>query len=195
MRRLALVATAVACVALAGCGGPNRANVELRREKQELRDRVAELLRQNDQLRSQARALEGNRPAVATLPQDRLEQLFTVAGVRFGRLTGRADEFDGLEVYLEPTDGQGDLLKAAGGVRVEAFDLTADRARLATWEFGLDRAKRLWQSGRLASGYALDLRWADAGATPPPADRPLLIKATFRDGLTGREFTATREMG
>ena len=68
---------------------------------------------------------------VPTLPQERLEELFTVADVTFGRLTGIDDGAAGkpLKVYLTPVDGGGDTIKAVGDVTVEAFDLSADRPR------------------------------------------------------------------
>jgi hypothetical protein len=185
MRRLVLV---LLIVSLAGCARPNRANIELRREVQQLQERLETLQLENDQLRSQLRVAE-SRGTIDTLPQARLESLFTVAGVRFGRLTGRDDEGQGLQVYLTPFDGQGDSLKAAGGIAVEAFDLAADETRLGRWQFDLDQADSLWRSGGLFSGYVL----ACPTDTPLPAGA-LIVKVTFTDGLTGRTFEATREV-
>ena len=189
-RRLLIAAALATTVSLAGCSSPNQANVELRKENQQLKTKVDELTRRNDQLRSQLRAVESNRTTVDTLPQDRLESLWTVGGIEFGRLTGRTD--DGVDVYLTPIDGTGSTLKAAGGIRVEAFDLAGDDpTRLQQWEFPLGDAKNQWQSGALFGGYALRCKWDD---NAPADDVDLLVKVTFEDGLTGRSFTATREL-
>lgn len=177
---------------LAGCSQPNKANTDLRKRNQELQAKVEELTRVNEQLRSQARSLESDRGTLATLPQDRLEQLFTVGGIEFGRLTGR--EGDNLKVYLTPTDDDGSAFKAAGGVRVEAFNLNGgEQVRVGTWTFPIDEAKKCWQSGALFSGYVLTCDLIDADAKPAD-DADLLIKATYEDGLTGRSFEATRKL-
>ena len=103
---------------LVGCGGPDKANIALRKERQALRGKITGLERTAEQLRSQIRSLESDTTGVETLPQDRLEQLFTIAGIRLGKLTRRSDEFEGLVVWVEPFDDDGDAIKAVGGIRV-----------------------------------------------------------------------------
>src|SRR5688572_2219744 len=71
-----------------GCRAPNQANIELRKQNQELRTDVSRLRAEVDQLKSDIRRFESSAEVLPTLPQERLEQLWTVAGVSFGRLTG-----------------------------------------------------------------------------------------------------------
>lgn len=178
----------------AGCfGKPNPANVKLRRENQELLEKVATLQAQNDQLKSDVRRLESDQEVLPTLPQERLDQLWTVAGVKFGRLTGidRRSEGQPLKVYLKPTDAEGSTMKAAGSIVIEAFDLNAPEARLARWEFPLDEAKRNWTSVGMINEYVLSCPWVGEA---PIEGRKLLIKATFTDALTQRTFEARTDV-
>ena len=176
---------------LAGCSSPNKPNIELRKKNQDLRDEVSQLQRDVDQLRSQLRVAEQQAPTVESLPQDRLDTLFTAAGVKFGRLTGREEDNSGLLVFAQPTDGRGDNLKAAGGFVVEAFDLSAQDTRIGRWEFPLDGIKNRWQAGSLFAGFRLECPWE---GEPVGQDKPLTIKLTFTDGLTGRVFTAQQKV-
>ncbi len=187
-RLTTLLLIALFCGSL-GCGGPDQVNIQLRKDKQNLAERVQTLTLENGQLRSQIRALERNVNAIETLPQDRLDQLFTVAGVKLGRLTGRADAFDGLRVHVEPFDEDGDTIKAIGTVTVEAFDLAAgegESVRAGQWVFDASENKQRWLSGMLGSRFAFECHWE----TAPPQGSDLLVKVTFVDSLTGRTFQA-----
>ena len=178
---------------LAGCSSrPNQANIELRKERQQMRGRIAELERGNQQLRSQIRAIEADRPTTRNVTQDVLEQLYTAGGVRLGRLTGSNDAGDGLRVFVIPQDGTGDDMKAVGTVTVEAYDLAASEVRLARWNFEPAAVRSSWLSGFITSGFALNCPWPEGSKPADGAD--LMIRVTFTDLLTGREFKATKEL-
>ncbi len=187
-----ILLTTLALLLAAGCSKPNAANIELRKEKQALNGRVAELERRNNQLRSQIRAMESDRPTASDLSQDLLEQTFTVGGLKLGRLTGPNDEGNGLRVVVVPLDGDGDNLKAVGGVVVEAYDLASQDVRLARWSFEPAAVRNSWLSGFITSGFTLDCPWTDG--TQPAGEADLLVRVTFTDLLTGREFKATKEL-
>src|SRR5947209_6128619 len=74
-----------------GCGGPNKANIALRKQNQDLTARVDDLKRQHEADVATIVALQQQRGTLATLPQDRLERLFTAHDIRIERLTGGAD--------------------------------------------------------------------------------------------------------
>ena len=189
---LALVLIALAC---SGCflGRPNLANIELRRKNQQLSDAVAQLERENAQLKSDIRRLESGRDVLPSLPQERLEQLWTVAGIKFGRATGidRRAEGQPLKVSLRPVDAEGSTLKAAGSIVIEAFDLEAESVRLGRWEFALSDARSSWMSVGMLNEYVLTCRWE---SQPPPEGRKLIVKATFEDALTQRSFEGRTEV-
>src|SRR4051794_17481142 len=78
-------------VALTGCGSPNVASIEVRKQNQSLRDEVDTLKRAREADAATNKSLQEKVGTVPTLPQDRLEKLFTTHGLALGRLTGGAD--------------------------------------------------------------------------------------------------------
>jgi hypothetical protein len=173
-----------------GCGKPNQANIELRKQIQDLESQIASLRVQHEADAATIRGLEQRGGEIPTLPQDRLEQLFTVHGIRIGRLSGGVDldpskpGDEALKVYVAPVDQHGDPIKAAGSFVVEAFDLSlpADN-RLGKWEFPLEQAEKYWVGELLMYTYVLTCPWQVA----PQTDQ-VTVRVTFGDALTGREF-------
>jgi hypothetical protein len=178
-----------------GCGAPNRANIELRKQNQQLQTQVNEL-----QVRTQAdqQVIQGLRDrsgVLPTLPSARLAQLFTTHGLAFGRLTGGADldpskpGDEGFVVNITPTDQSGDKLKAAGTFDIDAFDLDDPKNPLiGHWHFDLQQAKQAWTSMLMEYNYVLTCRWQSR----LPRHPNLTIKVKFFDELTQTPFTAQR---
>lgn len=170
--------------AVGGCGKPSAAN-------RELRLRVQELEQRNAVLESQAKANARNR-LVSTRPVSDggvdVDRLFTPASLSFGRLTGVSADRSVLRVYVVPLDAQGDTLKAAGGFTVEAFDLArGPNALLAQWTFTRDQAAAQWVGKGLLYTYVLE---CPLPAGLPAITKPLDLRVTFRDELTGRTLDA-----
>src|SRR5438270_1157793 len=86
-----LLLTLVLSALLIGCGSPSAANIQLRKENQDLRDRVGQLKRELVGRDASIRAMESRSTTVPTLPADTLAQLFTTHGLSIGRLTGESD--------------------------------------------------------------------------------------------------------
>jgi len=186
----ALLLGAAALAALGGCTTPSKANIELRKQNQQLHDQLATLQRTHAADQATIAGLQHSTTTLPTLPQQRLEQLFTTHGFSIGRLTGGADldparpGDEGLKVYITPTDGQGDSLKAAGSIEISAFDLAKEgNQKIGAWSFPLQDAAKNWY-GSLLSCYVLTCPWQ----TIPRHDR-LTVKIVFTDALTGRRFT------
>ena len=141
-------------------------------------------------------ALQQNRPTAPSLPEQRLEKLFTTHGITLGRLTGGDDwdsakpGDDGLKIYAVPTDDQNTPFKAAGSFKIEAFDL-GDPAKplIGTWTFDTTQTRELFFSHAMLYTYVLTCPWQTV-----PAHNDLTIKVTFQDELTGREFTVQKEV-
>jgi hypothetical protein len=137
--------------------------------------------------------MQSDRPTTQSLPQDRLDELFTVAGIKLGRLTGGFDADpqaagdESIRVHLVPFDSVGDDLKAAGSVVVEAFDLSSDAARVGRWSFDLASTRSAWNSSGLLYEYVLDCPLAGVVV---PKSAELTLRVTFTDALTGRSFSA-----
>jgi len=123
---------------------------------------------------------------------------FKALHVTLHRLTGGMDTDgqpgdEGLRVILQPRDKAGHVVKRAGAVEVELFDLarTEGDRRVARWEFTVDQAAREWVSGLVGiSGYSLQLPWP--GGAPPRRDH-LTLMARFTT-LDGRPLTAQTDL-
>lgn len=185
---------AVICLlgaALIGCGGPNAANIELRKKNQDLSGQIENLDRRHEADQAAIAGLQNRIGTVATLPADRLAKLFTVHGLLLGRLTGGADldpakpGDEGIKVYATPTDDDGEPLKAAGTFVVEAFDLAAKEPQIGKWTFDLETTRKAWLGAFMAHNFVLTCPWQHV-----PMHDELTIKVTFRDELTQREFHA-----
>src|SRR4051794_16464416 len=73
----------------AGCiGKPNQANVQLRKENQELHDQISTLRQERDAARAAVTGMSAQATTLPSLPPDRLAKLFTTTGIELGRLTG-----------------------------------------------------------------------------------------------------------
>ena len=184
------VAIAIALTYLMGCGSPNVASIEVRKQNQDLRDQIETLTRTHEADQATIKGLQERIGTVPTLPQDRLEKLFTTHAIELGRLTGGLDSDpakpgdEGLRIDVTPTDGEGQKLKAAGSFTVEAFDLAANPTRLGKWTFDVEAARKSWVGALMSYHYVLKCPWQQAA----PTHEDVTVKVTFRDELTGRVF-------
>jgi hypothetical protein len=195
LRLTGVVTLAVPVLLQTGCTTPSAANIELRKQNQQLREEVASLKLAREGDAATIQSLESKVGTVPTLPGDRLGQLFTTHGLALKRLTGGADldparpGDEGLQIYAVPTDQEGQPLKAAGSFTVEAFDLAAQPASIGKWTFDLKQSKDAWNGSAMAYHYALKAIWQT-----PPAHEDLTVKVTFHDELTGRDFSAQKQI-
>lgn len=181
---------------LAGCRSPDKVNIQLRKDKQQLESQIAQLQQDLQAARARIAGLEKENGSLPTLPQDRLDKLATVHGIKLGRLTGgdpsnvRNGPDEGLRVYLSPVDETGEALKATGTVEVEAFDLAlSGDNRIGRWSFDANALKSRWRSLGAFRTFVLECPWQK-----PPQRSKLAVKVTFRDELTGRVYDQIQEV-
>ncbi|HPS55617.1 MAG TPA: hypothetical protein PLP05_08465 [Sedimentisphaerales bacterium] len=96
-----------------------------------------------------------------------------------------------LIVYLKPTDSQGDLIKAAGEVNIQLWDLNQPEASalLAQWDIAADKLGENWFSALLGTNYRFAF---DITEKVPDFSKPLTIKTTFKDRLSGKTFSSQK---
>ncbi|HEV8290538.1 MAG TPA: hypothetical protein VGP94_01380, partial [Tepidisphaeraceae bacterium] len=185
----------LAVAVLSGCG-PDKTNILLRKEKQQLQEQIADLQKQVDAARARIAGLESEKGTLPTLPQERLDKLITVQGIKLGRLTG-GDPGDtpgapdkGLKIYLTPVDETAEALKVTGAVEVDAFDLDVPGDnRIGHWTFDPSALKSRWRSLGMLRAFVIECPWQK-----PPQHSKLAVKVTFRDELTGRVYDQIKEV-
>jgi len=194
--RLRVFAVLFVCPFVAGCFGPLRANINLRKQNEKQREQIAKLEAQHQADQQRMLALERQATTVPVLPNSRLAHLFTAQGLAFGRLTGGASSKENLgyddlvKVYVTPTDQDGQSLKAAGSFRVSVFDLSQpEKPLLATREFSVQEAMAAWYGQALLYNYVLEVP-----LTRFPSQPDVLISVAFTDELTQRTITAERKI-
>ncbi len=182
---------AVAVTLLAGCGigsarkHPAELKVEaLQREKAGIAHKFEQCQVENVQLQEQVKAM-------AALPKDSRENPYKLTGIRIARYTGVYDkDEDGrrekLLVYLQPIDGNGDIVKAAGTVYVQLWNLEDPSGAfpLGQWQVQPAKLHKLWIAA-LVSEYRIPF---DVFLTPEFLARPLTVRVMFTDYLTGDIF-------
>jgi len=176
----------------AGCQTPGRdlslqkERDSLRLEKSRLQGEVQNLRQQNTQLREQLKVLSG-------IEKDaKLDDIYDLKGVTISKYTNLYDkDKDGrsemLIVYLQPMDRSGDVVKAAGAVEVELWDLSKDPedAMLGKWQVKPAELKKLWYDSIFTVNYRLTF---DMPGKIAEFTEPLTVKVTFTDYITGKVF-------
>src|SRR5262245_2238302 len=202
LRRMAI--PALCALGLAGC--VSRGNVEILeselRTEERAREDLAEQLRQSHEelkiARTDAAALRtqlAERRQTAPTP-GQADVFYRAEGIKFNMLLTGGQERDGqtgddaLSVMLMPVDVHGDLVKLAGDVELELFDMTlpSDQQRLGLWRFNLDEVREHWHKGFLAAGYLFQIDWQ----TPPVS--PEVTQHTRMTVADGRQFDATTQL-
>ncbi len=151
----------------------------------QLESQLAQARREAELIRSQVAANGGQAP----LPEQ-TGNLVRLAGVKINTLLSGGQDRDGqpgddlLVALISPHDEQGDLVKIAGEVEIEAYDMTrpGDDKRVGRWTFDTEQAAKAWHSGFVGAGLQFELPWQEV-----PANKELLVHARLKT-TDGRQF-------
>lgn len=187
---LKLVLPALLTLSAGGC--PDSQPIDLRRENLRLQE---EIKKKDGELASQYSTIsELNKQlltARAFKPED-LEKIFYPEKLTFDSLTGGENYDgkpgdDGVTAYLRPIDKDGDIIKVAGDIRIELFDLAkASDNLIGRYDIPVDAVRKLWYGKLGTYHYTVKCPWLHG----PPSNDEVTIRATFRDYLTQRVITA-----
>ena len=177
----------------AGCEQrPLARDDELRLLRDENRRLQQELLASEQRVADLTAAGATPKPAVPAA-----EDPYRPVAVRFGKYTGGLGP-DGapgsarLKVVLEPLDAEGDVVKRAGGLVLEALEPAGKGEPprpYHRWEFPPADLARTWIDSLGVRGYVLKLDWP---AGRRPAADSLVLRATFTTPA-GEAFEAQAE--
>ena len=181
---------------VAGCESTS-GKISLAEQIQTLRQEKTQLTRQIEQSRTEAKQLRKQIQVLSGLPEGKLENLSDLQKIRVSRYTGFYDkDKDGkkekLIVYIQPIDKNGDIIKAAGAVDVQLWDLNspkASQALLGQWHVKADELKKVWFATLITINYRLTFDVAEKIAD---FEEPITVKVTFTDYLTGKVFKEQR---
>ena len=185
-----LAAAAVLALA-AGCQGPLS-----RGEKVEML--MARSARLEDELLATRQRLAECERTGRQAPEaaKTVEDPFRAIAIRFGKFTGgiNADGRPGdqrLKVIIEPLDAEGDVVKRAGSLDLEAFEPAPGGPRkIAEWKWTRQEFAKTWLSGLGLYAYVLKLDWP---AGKPPASDRILLRARFTT-LSGEVLSAEQKI-
>ncbi|MGD0785318.1 MAG: hypothetical protein ABR969_05850 [Sedimentisphaerales bacterium] len=144
----------------------------------------ARVAAENKQLKEKLETLMGiDKPA-------RIEALSTITAIEITSRSGLYDKNkdkknDTLIVYLKPIDDMGDVIKAAGAVDVELWNLNAkpQEALLKSWVIEPKELKKNWSGSLMTCYYKLQF---DVNSVLTGKEKDLTLKAQFTDYLTGK---------
>ncbi len=185
---LAAAMLGAAGLLLGGCQTHDQQNIQLIADLQTCRDENAKLKKDNSDL-EQTRIEQAKRIlTLEGLGEKRLELLFTPTSIQIGPHSGAINESgapgdEGVRVYIKPIDRDGSVVKAAGSVKIELFDL-ARAAMIGCYDFPASDIAKHWESGFLTYHYRFDCPWQNQ-----PTNPDVTIRATFVDYLTGATLT------
>jgi len=188
------VIMACALITAFGCESTTASKSSLSQQAQQLTTQKADVQKQLEQAQRENERLKKQIDTLSNLPGDkRAEALYHLQAVKIRRYTNLYDEDkDGtketLIVYVQPADETGDIIKAAGAVDVQLWDLDKkeSEALLAQWRIEPNELKRQWFNSLLAGNYRLKF---DVAGVVAKFDKPLTVKIAFTDYLSGRAFT------
>lgn len=195
-RSLSWVALTLAALLLSGCdiGSERKDPLELRVEQ--LQQEKADLAGELEQSQVEIQRLADQVKALTALPEGQRDNPYKVTSVKVTAYTnfydknkdGRTEKFI---VYLQPIDPEGDVVKAAGTVHIQLWNLNnpSDQALLSQWEVSPEELRKLWVASLVTTNYRLTF---DAPGGPELLAEPLTVKVTFTDYITGEIFRAQR---
>lgn len=174
-----------------GIGSERKDPAELKAEK--LRQEKAALTGDVQQYQAEIAQLRAQIQALSVLPQDRKDNPYELTTIRIARISNFFDKDSNgtqekLIVYVQPIDAEGDIVKAAGTVSVQLWNLNNPNgeARLGQWKVEPAELRKLWFNS-LTTGYRLTF---DRPENLTVLSEPLTVKVTFIDYLTGESFRA-----
>ena len=161
----------------------------LSKENTNLKNQIEQVNTENEELKKRISILQD-------LPNDvKGVNLYQLENVKIQNYSGLYDQnddgkFDTLIVRIQPIDNYGDIIKAAGSVQVELWNLNKpeNQALIGKWQVDVEELKKDWNE-MLVTNYRLSL---DVEGKIENFLQPLTIKMNFTDYLSGKVFQAQK---
>lgn len=206
------LALGLAAVSAGGCGlryggsSQHKVLAELREQNATLRERVAGLESERDELQvklgaqaASAAGRTGTANGDAALAAQIASAMPAVVGVEIDGLSGPSPrDARKVIVYVLPRDGRGRFTQVVGTLAVHvlvredaAADGSAAERKIASLELSPGQLRDAYRSGFTGTNYIIEVDVGDAGQSPGNAT--LVMRAQLTDLLTGKTHEAVRE--
>jgi len=123
-----------------------------------------------------------------------LETLVTPVKIELERMSGGYDNDgrtgdDGIVLYVQPIDRDGQVIKSAGTLKVTLLDLAnpPERRQIAEYNFDAPTLRAKWYGRLLTHHFTVHCPWPGG---QPPAHDEVTAHVVYADTLTGRSMTA-----
>jgi hypothetical protein len=175
-----------------GCGVPGSEYAKVERELLDVKEQVRKLQEQVA-ARDQALQILNSREARGfNLTPKELEELVVPVKIELERLSGGYDVDgepgdDGLVLFVQPIDRDGDVVKAAGSIKVTLLDLAnpPDQYLLGEYDFDVPTTRRLWEGRLWTNHFAVHCPWYKG---KPPAHDMITARVEFLVLLTKQKL-------
>lgn len=191
LRTALLAAAATALLTAPGCGLFQRDD-KLQQQLQDCQTQLQKVQLQRDELQQMTLEQQKQIRSLQDLGNKRLEKLYHVKTIEIGRYTAGVDNDgkegdDAIKVFIRPLDRNGDVIKAAGDMTIQVFDLSLapKDTLIAQCQYKIDELTKYWASGFLTYHYSFECNWK----TRPKASE-VTVRAEFVDYLTGKHHVA-----
>ncbi|MHC4295419.1 MAG: hypothetical protein ACYSTL_07520 [Planctomycetota bacterium] len=191
---LVVLAGITGAMSAGGCELPKRED-SLTEQLQTCKTELSKLETEAGELRTLTADQEKQIRTLRGLGEKRLEKLFYVERIELGRYTGAADldgkaGDDGIKVFLKPIDRAGSVVKAAGDVKIQLFDLGIEPPDnlIGEYEWTPGQIAKQWSSGFVAYHFSFECPWKGSA----PQHDEITVRVEFTDYLTGKTFTAQK---
>lgn len=160
--------------------------------QRELQTQREVIIRQNEQLARQKAEIDELTKQLAAargFTNDDLQNVFYPTKLVIAPLSGGYDidgrpGDEGVVLYLQPVDAAGDVLKVAGEIRIQLYDLANPPAEnlIGQYVIPVEQARDLWYGKLMTNHYTIKCPWPSG----PPAHPDITVHATFIEYLTKR---------
>lgn len=196
---LTRLATILCVVLLSGAVGCFRDSVsgedyrEAQRERQTAQERIQRLENKLENAQETEESLRDRLARTSGLTEETLAALPLPVKIQLASQSGGYDHDDqpgddGIVLYIQPVDEDGHVVKAAGKMTVELYDLAAgpDGQKINTCRFDTAELRASWYGRLMTQHFTLRCPWPE-GYTPE--HREITARASFTELLSGRTMT------
>ncbi|HOW18593.1 MAG TPA: hypothetical protein PLC79_06115, partial [Phycisphaerae bacterium] len=179
-----------------GCQSPGDQMYRLQKQVDSQKARIVEL---EERLITLQKQIDDQKQQIITLQRiapDRMAKLEVPVKIELDKLSGGYEEPGragdaGVVAYVRPIDADGDVIKAAGSIVMDVFDLAnpPERHLVAHCELDVDHTRQAWRGRLWTNHFTVKCPWPPPDRKPPE-HRDLTIRVQFTDYLTGKTFLA-----